>query len=136
MCKPRSVNSDRAKLKQAIFFKNLEKKKNEQNSTTTNSNKSIIYDEDDYEEYTSEEDEVDEEDQYDDDQYEENLEDNEYAKNNNDHYQISSNHIDNQTQDSYDHYNIKNKILIRKDDYQNLCTSLLISNQLLKKKFI
>jgi hypothetical protein len=127
MCKPRSVNSVRAKLKQAIFFKNLEKKKNEQNSTTTNSNKSIIYDEDDYEEYTSEEDEVDEEDQYDDDQYEENLEDNEYAKNNNDHYQISSNHIDNQTQDSYDHYNIKNKIAEIENE-QPLTPDLIISS--------
>ena len=62
ICKPRAVNSSRAKLKQTIYCRNLLKNKNKTNNNETNTSrantptKTAIYDDDDYEEYTSEED--------------------------------------------------------------------------------
>ena len=72
ICQPRSVNANRAKLKQTIFCKNLQKKTKsiEQNlNNETLIKKTIIYDEDDYEEYTSEdEDNLNQEDDDDNDE--------------------------------------------------------------------
>lgn len=108
ICQPRSVNANRAKLKQTIFCKNLQKKTKsiEQNlKNETLIKKTIIYDEDDYEEYTSEdEDNLNQEDDND-----ENTNDSTNSNPSNEYFNHKEeNETDLQTNEFYFNQNLKN----------------------------